>query len=392
MPSRRKRIRRVAVLVETTRTYTRDLLAGVRQYVSKHGPWSVFLELRALDSSPPPWLRKWDGDGILSRTFTQRTADVLAATGLPTVELRSTTLRHHFPFVGVDNSHVGPLVAEHFLERGYEHFGVYSLHTEKFFEERAANFVEAVESAGHRCPRLPERSSDTAKDWEKSQVRLIDWLSGLSKPVGVFAANDQLAIRVLEACQRAGISVPEEVAVVGCENEETLCSFASPTLTSVQFDGAAVGYRAAELLDRLMSGRRTPKQHQLIPIKHIVVRESSDESVIKDRLVADATRIIRESARPLSVEELCRRLNASRSTLERRMKAALKRTPKEEIQRVRFREVERLLRDTDLPVEAIAEQTGFVHGHYLQTAFKQRHGETPGGYRKRHVKRPLSNG
>lgn len=382
-----ERIRRVALLVETTRSYTRDLVAGVRRYVARHGPWSVFLELRALDSSPPPWLRNWDGDGILSRTFTQRMADVIAATGVPTVELRATNLRHEFPFVGVDNSQVGPMVAEHFLERGYQQFGVYSLHTEKFFEERAANFARSVECAGRSCSLLPERRSDKARDWEKSQARLIQWLTSLPKPAGVFAANDQLAVRVLEACQRAGIAVPEEVAVVGCENEETLCTFATPTLTSVRFDGAAVGYRAAELLDRLMSGLRPPKRHQLIPIKDIVVRESSDESVINDGLVADATRIIRETAAGgLSVQDLCRRLNASRSTLERRMKSALNRTPKEEIQRVRFREVERLLRDTDLPIEAIAEQTGFVHSHYLQAAFKQRHGETPGGFRRRFVR------
>ncbi len=340
-----KRIPRVALLVETTRSYTRDLVAGVRRYVDRHGPWSVFLELRALDSSPPPWLRNWDGDGILSRTFTQRTADVVSSAGVPTVELRATNLRHDFPFVGVDNSQVGPLVAEHFLERGYQQFGVYSLHTEKFFEERAENFAASIHGAGFQCSLLPERRSDKARDWEKSQSRLIQWLTSLPKPVGVFAANDQLGVRVLEACQRAGISVPEEVAVVGCENEETLCSFATPTLTSVQFDGAAVGYQAAALLDRLMAGRRPLKRHQLIPIKHIVVRESSDESVINDGLVADATRIIRESALSgLSVIDLCRRLNASRSTLERRMKFALNRTPKEEIQRIRVLEVERLLR------------------------------------------------
>lgn len=375
------------MLVETTRSYTRDLLAGVRRYVSRHGPWSVFLELRALESSPPPWLKNWDGDGILSRTFTQKMANVISATGLPTVELRSTNLRHDFPFVGVDNSQVGPLVADHFLERGYQQFGVYSLHTEKFFEERAVEFVSAVEAAGHKCSRLPEPRSDKARDWEKSQARLIDWLAAMPKPAGIFAANDQLAVRVLEACQRAGIAVPEQVAVVGCENEETLCSFASPTLTSVQFDGTAVGYRAAEVLDRMMNGRRPRQRRTLIPIRQMVVRESSDESVINDRLVADAARLIRQHAvTGLHVGDLCQRLNASRSTLERRMKAALQRTPKEEILRVRFREVERLLRDTDLPVDAIASQTGFVHSHYLQTAFKQRHGETPGRYRRRYVK------
>lgn len=375
---------RVAILVETTRTYTRELLAGVRHYVSEHGPWSAILELRALDSSPPPWLRNWDGDGVLSRTFTQKTADVITATGLPTVELRSTHLRHDFPFVGVDNSQVGSMVAEHFLERGHTHFATLSLHTESFFEERTRNFKKAVEAAGHACAELPERGADSVRDWEKSQTRLIEWLDSLPRPLGVFAANDQLGVRMLEACRRGGIAVPEQVAIVGCENEETLCSFASPTLTSVQFDGAAVGYLAARNLDLMMRGRRPQKRRTLAPPKHIVARESSDELAVSDHLVARAAQIIRENATAgINVDELCRRLNASRSTLERRMKGALRRTPKEEILRIRFREVERLLRDTDLPIDAIAEQTGFVHSHYLQAAFKQRHNETPGRYRKR---------
>lgn len=205
-----------------------------------------------------------------------------------------------------------------------------------------------------------------------------------AKPVGVFAANDQLGVRLLEACRRAAIAVPEQVAIVGCENEETLCSFASPTLTSVQFDGATVGYAAAQTLDRMMLGRRPRITHRLIPPKQIVIRESSDELAVNDDLVARAAQLIRENAiAGLNVDELCRRLNASRSTLERRMKAAISRTPKEEILRIRFREVERLLRDTDLSIDAVAEQTGFVHSHYLQAAFKQRHNETPGKYRKR---------
>jgi LacI family transcriptional regulator len=384
MKNRRKRMPRVAILVETTRTYTRELLGGVRRYVDRHGTWSAILELRALDSSPPPWLAGWDGDGILSRTFTQKTADAIAATGLPVVELRSTSLNHDCPFVGVDNSRVGAMVAEHFLERGYTRFAAYSLHTESFFVERTQNFMNAVSGAGHDCSELPERGSDKARDWEKSQKRLVAWLQSLPKPIGIFAANDQLGVRLLEACRRAEIAVPEQVAIVGCENEETLCAFASPTLTSVQFDGDAVGYLAAENLDLMMRGRRPRKRRTLAPPKHIVVRESSDELAVSDHLVARAAQIIREDAvAGLNVDDLCRRLNASRSTLERRMKAAVKRTPKEEILRIRFREVERLLRETDLPIDVVAEQTGFVHSHYLQAAFKQRHNETPGKYRKR---------
>jgi LacI family transcriptional regulator len=382
----RRRPPRVALLVETTRTYTRELLAGVRRYVAAQGPWSCFLELRALESGPPPWLEHWDGDGILTRTFTQGMADVIAATGLPAVELRATVLASNLPFVGMDNRRVGQMVADHFFDRGYRHLAVYSLHTERFFEERVENFIATVRTRGGQCSLLPEATSDRAADWERGQARLVDWLTTLPKPVGVFAANDQLGVRVLDACQRAGIAVPEEVAVVGAENEETLCSFASPPLTSVRFDGDTVGYAAAELLARMMRNRRfRPPRETLIPPKGMVVRGSSDELVINDRFVAHAARFIRENATAgINVDDLCRRLNASRSTLDRRMKAALGRTPKEEILRVRFREVERLLRETDLTVDAIAALTGFAHSHYLQAAFRSLRGQTPGKYRRLH--------
>ncbi len=384
MASRRRRPPRVALLVETTRTYTRELLAGVRRYVAAHGPWSCFVELRALESGPPPWLRNWDGDGILTRTFTQETADLITATGLPAVELRATFLKSGRPFVGMDNRLIGQMVAEHFFDRGYQSFAVYSLHTERFFVERVQNFAATVQARGGACSILPEPVSDRATDWEKGQARLISWLTSLPKPVGIFAANDQLGVRVLDACQRAGIAVPEDVAVVGAENEETLCAFANPPLTSVRFDGAAVGFAAAELLARMMRGGAHPKGETLFPPKGIVVRGSSDEFVITDRLVAHAARIIRENAcTGLNVDDLCRKLNASRSTLDRRMRAALGRTPKDEILRVRFREVERLLRETDLTIDTIAEQTGFAHSHYLQAAFKEVHGLTPGEFRRK---------
>jgi LacI family transcriptional regulator len=310
-------------------------------------------------------------------------ADLIAASGLPAVELRATNLAGGRPFVGMDNAHIGRAVAEHFFERGYRQFAAYSLHTERFFIERVRNFVSTVAAFGCQCSELPETSSDSVTDWEQSQARLAAWLGQLPKPVGIFAANDQLGVRLLEACQRAGVAVPEEVAVVGAENEETLCAFATPPLTSVRFDGQTVGYAAAELLDRLMQGKSSRRREILIPPKGIIVRESSDELVINDPLVAQAARMIRENAMTgINVDDLCRKLNASRSTLDRRMRAALKRSPKEEITRIRFREVERLLRETDLTIEVIAEQTGFAHSHYLQAVFKQTYGQTPGQFRR----------
>ncbi len=377
-------VKRVAILVETTRSYTRDLLSGVSRYLQRHGPWSTFLELRAFESSVPPWLEKWDGDGILTRTHNAEMAEAILAAGVPTVELRSTKHTPGLPFIGLDNALIGQSVAEHFLNRGYRSFGAYTLDTEAFFRERVSNFVSRVEKTGVPCAILPAAGEESPSDWEAHQGRLIDWLESLPKPVGVFATNDQLAVRLLDACRRAGIGVPEEVAVVGCENEETLCEFASPALTSVRFDGATVGWRAADRLDRLMHGELDGEETILVPPKGIEVRASSDEFVIEDSVALRAAKLIRERAfSGIAVGEICTHLGVSRSTLERRMKSSLGRGTKDEILRVQFREVTRLLSNSDLTIETIAEQTGFSHAHYLQTAFRERFGRTPGEFRKR---------
>lgn len=376
---------RVAILIETTRTYTRELLAGVSRYIHSHGPWSTFIELRALDSLPPPWLENWQGDGILARTYTAEMADAIAATGLPCVELRSTNFNQDAPFVGMDNQQVGQVVADHFLERGYRRFAAYTLDTESFFRERYQKFVSYLrESAGADCAILPSFGESSPDDWEAHQSELMTWLGSLEKPIGIFATNDQLATRLLDACQRAGIVVPEEVAVVGCENETTLCNFSSPPLTSVRFDGETVGWRAAETLDQLMRGeiKRGPAEILVAP-KGIEIRGSSDEFVIEDAIVLRALRFIRQKAfTGISVAEICDELGVSRSTLERRMKAALKRGAKAELLRVRFAEVDRLLKNTDLTIDAIAEKTGFAYAHYLQTAYHERFGFPPGEIRK----------
>ncbi len=370
--------------METTRSYTRDLLAGVRQYLEVNRPWSTFLELRAFESSLPPWLENWDGDGILTRTHSPEMAKAIAAVGVPTVELRSTNYCEGFPFVGMDNALIGEMVAEHFLNRGYTRFAAYTLDTETFFRERVRNFVNRVEADGMHCDLLPSHGESSPADWEEHQAELIRWLASLAKPVGIFATNDQLAVRLLDACKRAGISVPEEVAVVGCENEETLCDFASPTLTSVRFDGEKVGYRAAELLDEMMQGKTEATTQILVPPQGIEVRASSDELVIEDPIVLRAVHLIRERAfSGITVGQICDELAVSRSTLERRMKASLRRAAKEELLRVRFREVNRLLRNTNLTIETIAEMTGFSHPHYLQSSYRDRFGLTPGSYRRR---------
>lgn len=374
----------VALLIETSRSYGRDILRGIHRWMHEHEPWSLFLELRALDSTVPRWLKIWQGDGIIARTASAEMARTIAATGVPGVELRASKLSHGLPFVGVDNRQMGRLVADHFLSSGLAHFAVFDLDTEAYFEERRDGFIAVLAAAGHVCdPFHASAKGERPADWERQQGAIARWVAELPKPVGILACTDQLAFWLLDACCRAGVAVPEAVAVVGVENDETLCTMAAPPLSSVAFDGERIGFEAAALLDRLMRGEPAPTAPVLIPPKGLVARHSSDVVAVEDPDVAAALRYIREHAcHGIRVGDVIKHVGLSRTLLERRMREAIGRTPGEEIHRVRFDEVRRLLDSTDLALAAIARRCGFEHPQYMAEAFKKHFGMTPGSYRQ----------
>ncbi len=373
----------VALLIETSRSYGRGVLRGVRDYLAEHRPWSVYLEPRALDSAGPPWLRGWKGDGVLTRTATKSTAALVRAARVPTVELRSARLMPGVPWVGVDNRALGRLVAAHLLDRGFRQLAVYALDGEPFFAERCDDFAAAARDAGRPCAVYRAGAwGERPADWERHQAALARWVQGLPKPAGVMACTDQLGFWLLDACRRAGVTVPDEVAVVGVEDEESLCAMAGPPLSSVRLPTERVGYEAAAILDRLMAGKKPPRGPVLFPPVQVVVRQSSDAVAVPDEAVAAAVRFIRDRACDgATVDDLLAAVPLSRSGLERGFRKALGRSPHAEIRRVRLARVCQLLADTDLPLATIAARSGFASVPYLCAAFKAARGATPTEFR-----------
>lgn len=374
-------MRRVALLIETSRSYGRGLLAGIRGRLDETGGWSVFLEPRDLESGAPPWLRGWRGDGILSRTANPALARALKAASVPIVELRSRRLLPRAPWIGVDNRALGETVASHLLERGYRHFGLLALDHEDFFRERCADFVASLRRRGFSCDVHP--GAEHPAGWEAQQRSLARWVRGLPRPAGLMACTDQLGFWLLDACARAGLSVPGEIAVVGVENDDALCAMARPSLSSVALPTERIGAEAVRTLDRLMRGRPVPPR-TLIPPLGVVARASSDGAAVADPRLAAALRHIRDHAgEGLSVPDVLRAAPLSRSSLERGLRAALGRSPAAEILRVRLELAKRLLSETDLKLAVVARRSGFRHAQRLCERFRAAVGETPGRFRTR---------
>lgn len=209
------------------------------------------------------------------------------------------------------------------------------------------------------------------------------WLAKLPKPLGVFAADPYPARQLIEICATAAVRVPDEVAILSGDDDELLCNVASPQISSIELASHRIDETAAKLLDRMMRGGGVPADPVLLAPLRVRPRHSTDSLAIDDAELAQILRYIRSHANQgIGVADLLRVFPVSRRSLELRFQAKLKRSPAEEIRRVRMEHVCRLLLDTDNSISAIASQSGFASGASLSQAFKQHFKQTPGRYRQ----------
>ncbi len=373
-------LRHVALLIETSGSYGRGLLRGVAKYNREHGGWSTHFQPRGLGQPPPQWLKDWKGDGILARIDTPEMTQILQHLGIPVINLRGMVPEPPFPYVKGDHARVSNLAAEHLLERGLKNFafvgrpaGVHS-----GLDERREAFCRAIAAANYACDIYPAAALDS---WEQEQDKLTAWLKALPKPTGIMACNDERGLLVLDACRRAGVAVPDEVAVIGVDNDDYLCELSIPQLTSVDVNAEQIGYQAAQLLDQLMAGRKA-NERQVVPPRGVVTRLSTDVVASDDDEVNRAIRFIRErGCRGLRVKDVLAHLGISRASLQQRMKRVIGHTIHEEIERLRLSRVKELLLRPDMTIKQVAREAGFSSVQYMTRVFRVAMGETPARYR-----------
>lgn len=381
---------RVALLVESSRAYGRGALLGIAEYVKARGPWSIYLMERGLDEAPPAWLKGWRGDGAIARADNRRMARAVRDLGVPAVDLSGVFDDLEMPCVATDEKAIARLAFDHLFERGLRRFAYCGFPGLVYSDQRAGHFVRMAEDAGLAChvfragrgPHALGTEAHEQRGW-MFEIDLVQWIEALPRPIGLMACNDIRAQQVLTSCRAVGVAVPEEVAVVGVDDDEILCELADPPLSSVLQDTRRIGCEAAALLDRMMNGEAVAERSIVVAPLRVVPRRSTDVLAIDDREIAAAVHFIRDHAcDPISVEDLLAVVPFSRSVFERRFIRAVGIAPKAAILRARLDHVKRLLADTELSMKQVAFKTGFQHPEYLNAAFKKMTGQTPGAYRR----------
>ena len=377
-------ITKVALLFEANNAYARGLLVGIGDYILSHGPWSVhYAELGSADA-PPPWLRTWDGHGIIVRGENRRLARAVARLTTPTIDLTPSRLVPRAPWVKSDDAAIAHLAAQHFLERGFRHFAFCGDARFSWSQRRGERFAQLAREAGHTCHHFAPPPAPRPPDSDAEVGAIGAWLTALPKPVAVFACYDNRGQQVLEACRRTGLAVPEQVAVLGVDNDEVLCALSPPPLSSIALNPRRAGWEAAALLSLLMRGERLPAAAHLVPPVSLATRQSTDVLAVADPKIAAALRYIREHAcEGIGVADVLRHCPMARRSLEAKFRQFIGRTPRQEILRVQINRVKDLLIGTKLQIGEIAERTGF-EPEYLSSVFRQEVALAPSEYRRRY--------
>ncbi len=381
--------RRVALIYDATRAYDLKVMTGVATYLQEGITWSIYIEETALQQQRLPDLATWHGDGIIANFDDPRVVRAVRASSLPVVAFGSGygwyEPEFRIPYIFTNNGAVARLAADHLLDRGFRRFAYYGgvrSRINGWSIERESAFSERVTERGYGCLVYRDRHSE-GRGWTRSQAALEAWLASLPKPIGLLAENDLRARLVLEACRSGGLRVPDELAVMGVDNDELLCRLTTPLLSSIEQGSKRIGYEAAELLDRLMSGNGQARSSRVIDPVGIVVRGSTDVLAVEDEQVAEALRFISATAsRAIRTEDVAAAVGVSRSGLDAHFKRALGLTVSAVIRKHQMDVTLQLTSDTNLPLKQIAARAGFKSVQHMTKRFREAVGCPPAQYRR----------
>jgi LacI family transcriptional regulator len=381
-------IPKVALLVDTSYGVRRDMLLGMTRFVRQHGPWSLYIA-GGEHKDALPKMKEWGGHGVIARIPDARTEQSIIEAGVPTITLclaaERKGVRKSLPFVSNVTfdaaEEVARLAVQHFVERRFRNYGFVGVDA-PWSQGRETAFCNRLREFGLDVIvyRQPQRVGVRA--WEHEQSVLTQWIANLPKPIAILACNDDRGRQVLEACRFAGVDVPEEVAVLGVDNDEVFCEVADPPLSSIVLDADSAGYAAAEVLDGMIRGRVTRPGDVCVKATGIVTRRSTDVFALNDPDVSAALKFIRrQHGCGISVSDVAAEVATSRRTLEKQFRKIVGRTILDEIQRARLEHAKELLLETSHPVSRIAMLAGFRTPDYFVRFFERRVGVTPVDFR-----------
>ena len=383
-------MKNIGVMIERVRAYSRRLCKGIIQYSMEHENWSLAM----LDWKDISDRKKLKGfDGFIARVTDANCAEAFASTGKPVVDVLCHIEHPSFATCDQDANSIGLLAVQHFLDHRFRNFAFFGHEGQPYSDRRRIAFTKELQVQGCDCDtyQTPKklfadfntriiREERYTTDKESSDIRR--WISRLKKPVAVFCSNDLRACQLASECHRIGVGIPEDVAILGVDNDELTCCFTSPNLSSVDPDAETIGRVAAETLDAMMKGTASDAPHVAVKARRIVERGSTQVYTIDPPWLSKALVFIKTNvAKRLTAADVFKHIGKSHSVVDGTFKRVLNTTVSAEIAKSRIDEAKQLLRQTTLQLDRVSALSGFASVQYFTNSFTKAVGQSPGAYR-----------
>ena len=385
---------RLLIISDFTESFSHKLLAGIVDYSRRKEQWIV----RRMPPSYKAQIgiqgllrlsKEWDMDAILGQFEPTDDLTMLTDNGIVVVAQDFKQRFASVPNVTGDYIGTGKMAARFFIDRGFKNFGFFGFNDVCWSDERCEGFRREIEAAGFGSSFYAYRMQEIDMVWYYQRNRLREWLQSIPKPIAIMACDDNQGENLIEACHSIGIKIPSEVSVMGVDNDETLCSLGSTTLSSIQVDIEEGGRQTAALLERLVTDPSAPAKDVVLQPMKIVNRMSTAAFATQDQQILRAILFIHRNVRKkISVADVTAEAALSRRLLERRFKDVTGKTLYEYITELKLKDFADQLVETDEQVMTIALSMGENDTKSISRRFKQLYGCTPLQWRENQRKKP----
>ena len=386
---------RVLIISDFTESFSHKLLAGLVDYSRQKEQWIV-------RRMPPEYkaqigiqgvirvAKEWDVDAVIGQFEPTDDIGQFAENGIVAIAQDYKKKFTTIPNITADYLGTGRMAARFFIERGFRNFGFFGFNDVCWSDERCEGFRREVDAAGFGNNFYAYRMQEIDMVWYYQRNRLREWLRVIPKPIAIMACDDNQGSNLVEACHGISIKIPEEVSVIGVDNDESLCALGSTTLSSVQIDIEEGGRQAAALVERLVADPKAPAEDVVLRPVKIVGRMSTAAFATDDQQILKALLFIHKNAlKKISVSDVMAEAALSRRLLERRFKDVMGKTLYEYITDQKLKYFAEQLADTDEQVINIALSMGENDTKSISRRFKQLYGCTPVEWREKQRKNKL---
>lgn len=379
---------KILLLTDFSSGYSRNLLKGIVRYSKEVGNWSfqrmpLYYRMLYGENGVVEWAKKWQADAIIAQ-LTDVNIELLNDLNIPIIVQNYRDRNKAVSNLTGDYFNTGVMAAKFFLNRGYRNFAFYGFKGAIWSRERADGYSHEIEKQGYKLAILENDNKDR-EEWSYNHTVLGNWLQSLPKPVALFACDDHFALQISETCNVYNINVPDDIAILGVDNDDLLCNISDPPLSSIVLDVENGGYNAGKLLHQLITKEITEPFNIVVNPLIIERRKSTEKYAVSDKNIRTILNYIEKNyANHLSVEELVKQVPLSRRVLEKKFKEETGESLYQYIQNYRIDQFTRLLITTDYSLFEAALQSGFENYKNVSRVFRKYKSLSPAEYRKRY--------